>query len=360
MIVACPKEIKILENRVGLTPSGVQQLVALGHQVLIERNAGLGSRFEDSEYILAGATILDAPEDLYQKADIIIKVKEPLESEYSLIRENQIIFTYFHFASSRELTQAMVKSKAVCIAYETIRDRSGALPLLVPMSQIAGRLSILEGMRFLTKPFGGLGILPGGIPGIEPAKVVILGGGMVGTEAAKVAAGLDAEVTILDVSPSRLLHLSEILPKNVKTIFSNPTNIATLVSEADLVIGAVLLPGAEAPTLVSEAMVKTMKKGAVIVDVAIDQGGCIETSEKTTFENPVFEKHGVIHYCVANMPGAVARTATMALTQVTLPYLLQMVTIGYEKLAEKDKGFFQGINISKGNVYLPEIEHLLE
>lgn len=360
MIVACPKEIKTLENRVGLTPSGVVQLVSFGHEVYIENNAGLGSGFLNEEYVTAGAIILDSVEDLYSKADIIVKVKEPLESEYSLVKENQVVFTYFHFASSQELTRAMVKSKAVCIAYETIRDRTGALPLLIPMSQIAGRLSILEGIRFLTKPFGGLGILPGGIPGIEPAKITIIGGGMVGTEAAKVAAGLGADVTILDLNPSRLLYLSETLPKNVKTLFSNSTNISRLCLESDLLIGAVLVPGAEAPKLVTDTMVKSMKKGAVIVDVAIDQGGCVETSVKTSFDNPVFEKYGVIHYCVANMPGAVARTATLALTQVTLPYLIQIANSGYEALARKDKGFEQGINISKGEIFLEEIEHLLD
>ncbi len=359
MIIACPKEIKILENRVGLTPSGVFQLVSLGHKVYIQRGAGAGSGFEDQEYILAGAGIKNTAAELYMLADIVIKVKEPLASEYKLIRENQIIFTYFHFASSIELIQEMAASKAICIAYETIKDKHGGLPLLVPMSQIAGRLAVLEGLRFLTKPFGGLGILPGGVPGVEPAKITIVGAGMVGTEAAKIAAGLDAEVTILDVNPNRLLYLSETLPKNVKTIFSNASSISKYSSEADLLIGAVLVPGASAPKLVTEAMVKNMKKGAVIVDVAIDQGGCIETSIKTNFDAPTFEKHGVIHYCVANMPGAVARTATLALTQVTLPYLIQLADKGYEKMSIEDKGFANGVNIDKGVILLDEIKHLV-
>lgn len=355
MKIACLKEIKTLENRVGLTPTGVEQLVLHGHEVYLQTNAGLGSGFTDLEYQKSGATIIDSPQELYALAEIIIKVKEPLPSEYDWIKENQIVFTYFHFASSLELTQAMQKSKAVCIAYETIEDKNGTLPLLTPMSQIAGRLSILEGIRFLTKPFGGMGILPGGIPGLEPAKITIIGGGMVGTEAAKVAAGLGADVTILDVNPNRLLYLSEILPKNVKTLFSNQSNLSKLLPETDLLVGAVLIPGAAAPKLVSEEMVKTMKKGAVIVDVAIDQGGCVETSIATKFDNPVFEKHGVLHYCVANMPGAVARTATLALTQVTFPYILKLANIGYKSMAEIDRGFSKGISIEKGIILLKEI-----
>jgi alanine dehydrogenase len=356
MKIACPKEIKTLENRVGLTPAGTKILVQNGHKVFVEREAGLGSGFSNAEYIEAGAEIIDTAKEIYDKGEIIIKVKEPLEQEYPFIQENQIIFTYFHFASSKSLIEAMVLSKSVCIAYETIKDKNGGLPLLVPMSQIAGRLSILEGIRFLTKPFGGLGILPGGIPGLEPAKITIIGGGMVGTEAAKIAAGLGADVTILDISPSRLLYLSETLPKNVKTLFSNETNLRKLLLDTDLLVGAVLIPGAEAPKLVSEEMVKTMKKGSVIVDVAIDQGGCVATSLKTSFDKPIFEKHGVIHYCVANMPGAVARTATLALTQVTFPYLLKLANQGYKQLAENDKGFAEGINIEKGKIVLSEIK----
>lgn len=355
MIISCIKEIKTLENRVGLTPAGVAELMKNGHQVYVQTDAGLGSGFTNEEYVHAGATLLDTPKELFAKADLVIKVKEPLPSEYDLIKEGQVVFTYFHFASSAELTQAMIKSKAVCIAYETIKDAKGGLPLLVPMSQIAGRLSVLEGFRFLTKPFGGLGILPGGIPGIEPAKVTIIGGGMVGAEAAKVAAGLGAEVCILDINPARLLYLSEILPANVKTLFSNADNLANCLKNTDLLVGAVLIPGAEAPKLVSEEMVKTMKKGSVIVDVAIDQGGCIATSKATKFDDPVFEKHGVIHYCVANMPGAVARTATLALTQVTFPYLLKIANKGYQVFAAEDDGFAHGLNIEKGIVKLKEI-----
>jgi alanine dehydrogenase len=355
MIIACPKEIKTLENRVGLTPVGTKVLTDLGHSVYVERDAGVGAGFSNAMYIEAGAEILDTPKEIYLKGNLIVKVKEPLEPEYELIREGQIIFTYFHFASSKPLIEAMLAAKATCIAYETIEDKNGALPLLVPMSQIAGRLAVLEGIRYLTKPFGGLGILPGGIPGVAPAKITIIGGGMVGTEAAKVASGLGADVTVVDLSPNRLLYLSEILPKNVKTIFSNAQSISELVKDTDLLIGAVLIPGAEAPKLVSEAMVKTMKKGSVIVDVAIDQGGCVATSIKTSFEQPVVEKYGVIHYGVANMPGAVARTSTIALTQVTLPYLVNLANIGYKKLAEKDKGFAKGVNIDHGQVILQDI-----
>lgn len=355
MIIGCPKEIKILENRVALTPQGVKELVEAGHYVYVQEGAGVGAGFNDELYKEAGATLVPSASEVFSRAQIIIKVKEPLEEEYKLIKRDQIVFTYFHFASSIRLIDAMKSSGAVCVAYETIRDKEGGLPLLVPMSQIAGRLSVLEGLRFLTKPFNGAGILPGGIPGVAPAKVVVIGGGMVGTEAAKVASGLDAEVTILDINPKRLLQLSEMLPKNVKTLFSNKSNLDRVLEEADLLVGAVLVPGAKAPKLVSSEQVKKMKSGSVIVDVAIDQGGCIETAKATTFKEPVFNLHGVTHYCVANMPGAVAQTATIALTQVTLPYLKKMASIGWEKLSEKDKGFKEGVSIVKGEVVNPEI-----
>ena len=354
MIIGCPKEIKTLENRVGITPSGVFQLVQDGHKVMVQSRAGEGSGFSNQEYLKAGASLETTAEAIYNQAELIVKVKEPLKEEYSLIKENQIVFTYFHFASSQELINGMIASKSICIAYETIRDRDGKLPLLIPMSQIAGRLSVLEGMRFLTKPYGGKGILPGGIPGVAPAKITIIGGGVVGTEAAKVAAGIGADVTILDINATRLLELSETLPANVTTLFSNKMNLSKLVKETDLLVGAVLVPGAKAPKLVSEELVMTMKGKSVIVDVAIDQGGCIVTSEKTNFESPTIEKHDVIHYGVTNMPGAVAQTATLALTQVTLPYVQRIANNGWESLKNSDKGFAKGVSIVNGKVVSDE------
>jgi len=355
MKIGLPKEIKNWENRVGLTPSGVKLLIKDGHTVKVQKKAGIGSGFSDSMYQEAGAIMVDTAAEVYERVDLIVKVKEPQPEEYRLIEPEQIVFTYFHFAASKKLTEAMVNSGSVSIAYETITNKEGTLPLLVPMSQIAGRMSVIDGVRFMLLPNGGRGILPGGIAGVAPANIVVIGGGIVGTEAAKLAAGFDAKVTILDINPSRLLYLSEVLPANVTTLFSNEDNISKVVKEADLLIGAVLLPGAQAPTLVSEEMVKSMKEGAVIVDVAIDQGGCIATSEKTTHAEPTVTKHGVIHYGVTNMPGAVANTATLALTQVTLPYVRKIATLGYKKFAEQDTGFAKGINIEKGIIKLPEL-----
>jgi len=348
MIVGCPKEIKILENRVGLTPSGAAELVEEGHQVFIEQGAGVGSGFTDEQYLKAGASILGSAKDVYLSSDLIVKVKEPQPAEYGLIKKGQILFTYFHFASSQELVSAMIDSGATCIAYETVRDKTGQLPLLVPMSQIAGRLSVLEGIRYLTKPFGGLGILPGGIPGVKPSKITIIGAGAVGTEAAKVAAGIGADVTVLDINPKRMLEISETLPANVTTLFSNQENLKELLPQTDLLVGAVLIPGAKAPKLVGEELISTMKPGSVIADVAIDQGGCVATSAPTSFKEPVFQKYGVTHYAVTNMPGAVPRTSTIALTQVTLPYVKKIAKIGYQKLSELDFGFAKGVSISGG------------
>lgn len=355
MVIGCPKEIKTLENRVALTPEGVKELVADGHKVYVQKEAGFGVGFFDEDYVSSGAKILNSAEEIYELSQLIIKVKEPLEPEYKLIKKGQIIFAYFHFASSVELIEAMKLSEAVCIAYETVRDNNGALPLLVPMSMVAGRISIQEGMRFLTKPFGGLGILPGGIPGVKPAKVTVIGGGMVGTEAAKVASGMGADVTILDINQERLTELRDILPSNVSPMFSSKENLNELLKDTDLLVGAVLVPGAKAPKLVSEEQVKAMKGKSVIVDVAIDQGGCIATSRPTTFTEPTYSLHGVTHYGVANMPGAVAKTSTEALTAVTFPYLKKIVNDGWEKLAEQDKGFAEGVSIVNGVVVNDEI-----
>ena len=355
MIVGIPKEIKNNENRVSLTPSGARELVQRGHTVYVQHTAGINSGFTDEDYEKAGAHILPSIEDVYGTAEMIIKVKEPIESEYGLVREGQLVFTYFHFACDQQLTEAMIKSKSVCMAYETVVDRQGALPLLIPMSEVAGRMSVQEGARFLEKPQGGKGILLGGVPGVKPAKVLVLGGGVVGTNAALMAAGLGADVTICDISLPRLRQLNEFMPKNVKTLFSSAHNIEQELATTDLVIGAVLIPGAKAPHLITRLMLKLMKKGSVLVDVAIDQGGCFETSHPTTHAEPTYEVDGIIHYCVANIPGAVPCTSTLALTNATLPYAVKLADMGWEKACETDSGLKKGLNIVNGKVVFPAV-----
>ncbi len=356
MIIGVPKEIKANENRIAIVPAGVEILVQRGHQVLIEQGAGIGSGFNDDAYRQAGAEIVAAAPEIYRKADMIMKVKEPLPQEYPLIGKGQIVFTYFHFAASAELTHAMIKSGAVCIAYETVEAADGSLPLLIPMSEVAGRMAVQEGAKYLEKFFGGRGLLLGGIPGVKPANVVVIGGGVVGTNAAKMAAGLGAVVTILDVNLNRLRYLDDVMPKNVTTLISNPYTIRQAISQADLVIGAVLLPGAKAPKLITRDMLKLMQEGAVIVDVAVDQGGCVETIHPTTHENPTYVVDGVIHYGVANMPGAVPRTSTIGLTNATLPYAVQITelvnadgTLDAARLLKKPD-LCKGVNVINGKV----------
>lgn len=350
MIIGVPKEIKNNENRVGLTPAGVAEFKKNGHQVYVQATAGSGSGFEDDEYIAAGANILSTIEAVYEIADMVIKVKEPIAVEYPLIKEDQLLFTYFHFASSEELTHAMIERKAVCLAYETVEKTDRSLPLLVPMSEVAGRMAIQEGAKYLEKPMGGRGILLGGVAGVKPANVLILGGGIVGTQAAKMAAGLGANVTIVDISLNRLRYLEDILPANVDTVMSNEYNIRELVKHSDLIVGAVLIPGAKAPHLVTREMLKLMKKGTVLVDVAVDQGGCIETCIATTHENPIYVIDGIVHYCVANMPGAVPYTSTLALTNATLPYAIQLANLGWQKACTENEDLRKGLNVVKGKV----------
>jgi alanine dehydrogenase len=350
MIIGVPKEIKNNENRVGLTPAGVSAFAKAGHKVFVQATAGLGSGFSDDEYKKAGATLLKTIAEIYKKAEMIIKVKEPIKEEYALIREGQLLFTYFHFASYEPLTKAMIKSKAVCLAYETVEKKDRSLPLLVPMSEVAGRMSVQEGAKFLEKPMGGRGILLGGVPGVKPAEVLVLGGGIVGTQAAIMAAGLGADVTIMDISLPRLRELDNILPKNVKTVYSNEYNIREMITHSDLIVGAVLIPGAKAPHLITKDMLKTMRPGTVLVDVAVDQGGCFETTKATTHENPTYVIDGVIHYCVANMPGAVPYTSTLALTNATLPYALQLANKGWKKACTDNEELRLGLNVVNGKV----------
>ena len=349
MLIGLPKEIKNNENRVALTPSGVHTLVSNGHRVYIEINAGVNSGFTDEAYLNAGAIIRKNAVEIFAEAEMIVKVKEPIQQEYELIRPKQLVFTYFHFASNEELTRAMMKSGAICLAYETV-EIDHTLPLLIPMSEVAGRMSIQQGAKYLEKPQGGKGILLGGVPGVNPAHVLILGGGVVGTHAAYMAAGMGAHVTIADVSLPRLRQLSEIMPANVDTMMSSHYNIEEILPRTDLVIGAVLIPGAKAPTLISREMLKLLPQGAVLVDVAIDQGGCFETSKPTTHANPVYEVDGILHYCVANIPGAVPCTSTLALTNATLPYVLTLADKGWEKACEEHEDLRKGLNIVEGKV----------
>ncbi|GAB3271401.1 alanine dehydrogenase [Larkinella harenae] len=350
MVIGVPKEIKNNENRVALTPAGVSEFRKQGHTVYVQVNAGVGSGFEDEEYIEAGAIMLPTIEEVYGIAEMIIKVKEPIASEYELIKDDQLLFTYFHFASSEELTQAMISRKAVCLAYETVEKADHSLPLLIPMSEVAGRMAVQEGAKYLGKPQKGRGILLGGVPGVKPAHVLILGGGIVGTQAAKMAAGLGAHVTIMDVSLPRLRYLSDIMPENVDTLMSNEYNIREAVRYSDLIIGAVLIPGAKAPHLVTRDMLKLMRAGTVLVDVAVDQGGCIETCTPTTHENPTYVIDNVVHYCVANMPGAVPYTSTVALTNATLPYALQLANKGWQKACLDSEELKKGLNVVNGQV----------
>ncbi|MBK9744500.1 MAG: alanine dehydrogenase [Saprospiraceae bacterium] len=350
MIIGVPKEIKQSENRVALTPAGVMEFVSRGHQVYVQTNAGEGSGFPNDEYETAGAKILPTIEDVYAIAEMIIKVKEPIEKEYSLIKPNQLLFTYFHFASYEPLTKAMISSNAVCLAYETVESSDRSLPLLVPMSEVAGRMAIQQGAKYLEKPQQGRGVLLGGVPGVPPAKVLVLGGGIVGTQAAKMAAGLGAMVTILDVSLKRLRYLSDVMPANVTTMYSNEYTIRRLIKNHDLIVGAVLIPGAKAPNLITKEMLKDMRPGTVIVDVAVDQGGCIETCRPTTHDNPTFIIDDVVHYCVANMPGAVPYTSTIALTNATLPYALQLADKGWKKACSDNQELKLGLNVVNGKV----------
>ena len=350
MIVGVPSEIKNNENRVALTPAGVYELKRHGHTVYIQAGAGVGSGFEDSEYIEAGAEMLDTIEEVYAQAEMIVKVKEPIEAEYKLVRQGQLIFTYFHFASSEPLTHAMIASGATCIAYETVELADRSLPLLVPMSEVAGRMSIQEGAKYLEKPVKGRGILLGGVPGVTPGKVVVLGGGVVGMQAARMAAGLGAQVVIMDVNLNRMRYLNEVLPANVITLYSNEYNIRREIATADLIIGAVLIPGAKAPKLIRREMLKMLRPGTVLVDVAVDQGGCIETCTPTTHENPTYIIDDVVHYCVANMPGAVPYTSTIALTNATLPYVLKLARLGWRDACAEDAALAKGLNIVDGQV----------
>ncbi|MBP6550777.1 MAG: alanine dehydrogenase [Flavobacterium sp.] len=350
MIIGVPKEIKNNENRVALTPAGVAEFKKHGHRVYVQKSAGENSGFSDKAYAEAGAELLPTIEAVYEIAEMIIKVKEPIASEYPLIRKDQLLFTYFHFASSEPLTYAMMERKAVCLAYETVEKSDHSLPLLVPMSEVAGRMAIQEGAKYLEKPMKGKGILLGGVPGVAPAKVVVLGGGIVGTQAAKMAAGFGAQVTILDVSLPRLRYLSDVMPANVITVMSNHYNVRDAIASADLVIGAVLIPGAKAPHLITRDMLKIMSPGTVVVDVAVDQGGCIETCSPTTHENPTFIIDDIVHYCVANMPGAVPYTSTLALTNATLPYALQLANKGWKKACAENEELKKGLNVAHGKI----------
>ena len=350
MIIGVPKEIKPSEYRVSMLPVGVEQLVQADHTVFVETDAGMGSGIFNEDYIAAGAEILETGEELFDAADLIVKVKEPLPEEYDHLREGQIVFTYFHFAANRELTQAMIDRRITCVAYETIQTADGELPLLTPMSEVAGKMAVHQGAKYLEKPMMGRGILLGGVPGVAPGKVLIIGGGVVGTNAAKVAAGLGAEVTIMDINMRRLRYLDDIMPPNVVTLMSDPHTIREKIEETDLLIGAVLIPGGRTPHLVSEEMVAAMKPGAVIVDVAVDQGGSVETTKPTTHEEPTFIKHGVVHYCVTNMPGAVGRTSTYALANVTRRYVLALANAGYVQAMRNDAALAKGLNIVDGKI----------
>ena len=355
MIIGIPKEIKNNENRVALTPAGAKELVTRGHTVYVQHTAGENSGFPDAAYEAAGAQILPSIGDVYKIAEMIVKVKEPIAAEYPLVRKGQLVFTYFHFASDEKLTLAMMESGSICLAYETVENPDGTLPLLIPMSEVAGRMSVQEGARFLEKPQGGKGILLGGVPGVKPAKVLVLGGGVVGHNGALMAAGMGADVTIADISLPRLRYLDEIMPSNVKTLYSSTHNIEQELPTTDLVIGAVLIPGAKAPHLITQEMLKLMKKGSVLVDVAIDQGGCFETSHPTTHSEPTYVLDGITHYAVANIPGAVARTSTLALTNATLPYAIKLANLGWKEACRRDPALAQGVNMVDGHITYPGV-----
>lgn len=350
MIIGVPKEIKPDEYRVAVTPAGVEQLKRNGHRVLIERGAGVGSGIADEDFEAYGAEMISTAAEVWAQSELICKVKEPLAPEIKEIRENQVVFTYFHFAADRELTEGVRDSKCIAIAYETIEDRQGHLPLLAPMSEVAGKMSVQEGAKYLEKPMEGRGILLGGVPGVEPANVLVLGGGIVGTCAARLASGLGANVVLMDIDLYRLRYLDEVMPANVMTVFSTDESIRRHLKTADLVIGAVLIPGARCPNLVRRDYLKLMQPGSVIVDVGVDQGGCCETTKPTTHKNPTFVVDGVVHYCVANMPGAVGRTSTFGLTNATMPYLVKLATQGWEKACLDDPGLAKGVNMLRGTI----------
>ena len=350
MIVGVPKETKTHEYRVSMTPGGADEFIRRGHRVLVESDAGIGSGVTNDEYAAVGAQIVMSAKEIFAKADIIVKVKEPLAPERAMMRNGQVMFTYFHFAADRELTEGVIKTGAVAIAYETIFDSQGRLPLLTPMSEVAGKMSIQEGAKYLERPMMGRGILLGGVPGVEPAEVLIIGGGIVGTNAAKVAAGLGANVTIMDVNIDRLRYLDDVMPANVHTVYNNRLTLQKYLAKADLVIGAVLIPGARCPVLVPRAMLATMQPGAVIVDVGVDQGGCFETIHPTTHDAPTYIVDHIVHYGVANMPGAVGRTSTFSLTNATLPYALKLADLGYVRACKENPGLAAGINIERGRV----------
>ncbi len=350
MLIGVPKEIKTNENRVALVPAGAETLVARGHRVVIETSAGVGSGFPDDSYVAAGAEILDTADEVWSRAEMIMKVKEPIEPEWPRIRKDQVLFTYFHLAAAESLTKALIASHSVSIAYETVQLPSGELPLLTPMSEVAGRMAVQEGAKYLEKYYGGSGILLGGVPGVLPAKVMVIGGGVVGTNAAKMAAGLGADVVILDLSLDRLRYLSDVMAANVKLRYSNLYNIREELAHSDLVIGAVLVPGKKAPNLVTRADLASMREGAVIVDVAVDQGGCVETIQPTTHEDPIYTVDGVIHYGVANMPGAVPRTSTLALTNATFPYALTLADKGWRAACRADESLALGVNVVDGHI----------
>lgn len=350
MKIGVPKEIKNNESRVGMTPAGVFELTNNNHTVYIQSNAGEGSGFFNSDYLEVGATIVDTIEEVYQNSDMIVKVKEPIQKEYGLIKPKQIVFTYFHFASSEALTLAMIKSQAICIAYETVEDEDGTLPLLTPMSEVAGRMAIQQGAKYLEKPIKGRGVLLGGVPGVPPGKVLVLGAGVVGIQAAKMAAGLGAHVTIMDINMKRLRHINDVMPSHVVTEFSSVYNIKKHIKTHDLIIGGVLIKGGKAPKLITRAMLKDMRPGTVLVDVAVDQGGCMETTKATTHENPTYIIDDIVHYCVANMPGAVPYTSTLALTNVTLPYVLKLANNGWKQACDQDMTLKKGLNIVEGDI----------
>ncbi len=350
MIVGVLKEIKAEENRVCMTPAGVEIMRQNGHTVLVEKNAGRGSGFHNKAYTDAGAEIIDTPKEIFKRAKMVMHVKEPLPAEYNLIRKDQIIFTYLHLAAAEELTRVLLKSGSISIAYETIQKADGSLPLLTPMSEVAGRMAIQQGAKYLEMAQGGHGILLGGVPGVDPGTVVIIGGGVVGINAAKMACGLGAKVYLLDMNLERLRYLSDVMPSNCFLLMSKPTTVRRLIREADVVVGAVLIPGAKAPKLLTRKMLKTMKKGAVLVDVAIDQGGCFETSKATTHGKPIYTVEGVVHYCVANMPGAVPKTSTLALTNATLPYAVEIANKGWRKAMKQNPEIKLGANVVKGKV----------
>jgi alanine dehydrogenase len=355
MKIGVPKEIKTNENRIALVPAGVETLIAAGHQVLVEKGGGLGSGFADEAYTSVGAKIAPDAATVWKDSEMIMKVKEPIEREWDHMRKGQVIFTYFHFAADEKLTRAHMKSGAICIAYETVELPSRELPLLTPMSEVAGRMAVQEGAKYLEKLYGGRGVLLGGVPGVAPAKVVILGGGIVGINAAKMAAGMGARVVILDVSLERMRYLSDVMPGNVSMIYSNRHNILDAISTADLVVGGVLIPGAKAPRLIRKEDLKKMQPGSVIVDVAIDQGGCVETIKATTHENPTYVVDGVIHYGVANMPGGVPRTSTLALTNATLPYAVQLANKGWKQALKDSLALRKGLNVIDGKVTYPGV-----